>query len=726
MDLTRFRTPDLWKIFYAREALGVKTWDMYDLVMGAFGARLEKALAIGGDGSAEGEKNTKANRFKSVVKFFGPFTLKAGATKEQQITMPNYIGSVRTMVIAGNNGAYGSAHKATKVRKPLMVLATLPRVVGPNELVELPITVFAMEEKVKNVSIKLEANDLLQPTDGTTRKIVFNKMGEKMEFFKLKVAKKLGIAKVNIVATCGELKSTYQVELDVRNPNPRVVLVTDKLLNKNETWQTDVETPGMEGTNKAVLELSNIPPINLGRRLQYLIDYPHGCIEQTTSAVFPQLFLNKVMELTENQKQQTEENIRAGLRRLLSFQTSMGGFAYWPGNRYPSVWGTNYAGHFMLCAEEAGYTLPVGLKNQWIRYQQQQAKEWERNNDSYYSSSELEQAYRLYTLALADRADLAAMNRLREQGNLNASARWRLAAAYQLIGKHEVAQTLIANLDTKVEPYKEYSGTFGSDTRDKAMILETLSLMGKQKQAFPLVKELSNALSGSSWMSTQTTAYCLIAMAEFAGKSGSGLLQFSYAVNGNPKKQQKTDKPIKQVNIPLKSGKANLQVTNIDKGMLYARIITSGIPVEGSTLSNEQNLNLSVKYVDSQGKPIDVTNLKQGTDFEVLVTLRNPGLRGDYSNLALTQIFPSGWEILNTRFGDIDTASDKNAPDYVDIRDDRVYSYFGLKRGETKTFKIKLSATYAGHFYLPTVTCNAMYDNDINACVAGQWVDVKR
>ncbi len=726
LDLTRFKTPDLWKKFYAREALGVKTWDMYDLVMGAFGARLEKAFAIGGDEDAASEEKTKANRFKSVVKFYGPYTLEAGATKSQKITMPNYIGSVRTMVVAGDKGAYGSTDKTTKVRKPLMVLATLPRVVSPSEEVELPITIFAMDKKVKNVKIKLECNELLQPVDGTTRNISFDRMGEMMQFFKLKVAKKLGIAKVNVVATSGQFKSTYQIELDVRNPNPRVVLLTDKLLKNKETWQTTVKAVGMAGTNKAVLEVSNIPPIDFGRRLQYLIDYPHGCVEQTTSAVFPQLFLNKVVNLTDQQKQEVEKNIKAGVRRLIRFQTTTGGFAYWQGNNDPSDWGTNYAGHFMLCAEEAGYTLPVGLKSQWIKYQQQRAKDWVWNSNSRYNDSELVQAYRLYTLALAGKADLAAMNRLREQTKLTTAAKWRLAATYQLIGKTEVAQSLIAKLQTNVHSYNGYSASFGSAVRDKAMILETLSLMGKKTQAFPLVKELSNTLSSTDWLSTQTTAYCLIAMAQFAGTNKSGLLQFSYAINGKSKQQIKTDKSVQQLNIPIQSGTANLSVTNIDNEIIYTRIISSGIPMTDTRWSMQNNLRLTVKYVDSDGKAVDVGRLKQGTDFQAIVTISNPGTRGEYRNLALTQIFPSGWEILNTRFGDIDMLSNNNQPDYTDIRDDRVYSYFGLKSGETKTFKVKLSATYVGFFYLPTVTCNAMYDNSINACVEGQWVNVVR
>jgi uncharacterized protein YfaS (alpha-2-macroglobulin family) len=163
LDLTRFRAPDPWNRFYAREALGVRTWDLYDAVMGSFGPRIERLLAIGGDAelAAGKEDDAKANRFKPVVKFLGPFTLQGGSD-EHRFIMPQYIGSVKTMVVAGFEGAYGNAEKATPVRKPLMVLATLPRVLGPEEKLKLPVTLFTMDKNIRQVKVSIKATGPLQ------------------------------------------------------------------------------------------------------------------------------------------------------------------------------------------------------------------------------------------------------------------------------------------------------------------------------------------------------------------------------------------------------------------------------------------------------------------------------------------------------------------------------------------------------------------------------------
>ena len=170
LDLTRFKTPDPWDHFYAREALGVRTWDLYDDVIGAFGRQLTRVLALGGSDDAGPAKGAKANRFKPVVRFVGPFTVTKGKKAKHSFTIDNYVGPCRVMVVASDGAkAYGNAEKTVPVRKPLMVLATMPRVLAPGELVDLPVTVFAMDAKVKDVVVKLEPNALLIP-EGPCRK----------------------------------------------------------------------------------------------------------------------------------------------------------------------------------------------------------------------------------------------------------------------------------------------------------------------------------------------------------------------------------------------------------------------------------------------------------------------------------------------------------------------------------------------------------------------------
>ena len=725
LDITHFKTPDPWNSFYAREALGVKSFDLYDDIIGAFGGEMGRLLSIGGDEELKADDNGKGLRFKPVVKFMGPFTLGKGKKATHKFRMPNYIGSVRTMVVAAGNGAYGFAEKATPVKEALMVMATLPRVLGPSEEVLLPANVFAMEEGVHKVNVKVKTSNLLEIVGGNTQTINFDKPGDQVVFFRLKAKPAVGNAKVEVYAEGNGNKSTYTINIEIRNANVPMAKITDAEVAPGQKWDDTFKPFGITGTNKVSLELSAIPPINLGERLRYLIAYPHGCVEQTTSSVFPQLYLAKVIDLPKEQVVRTEDNVKAGIQRLMQFQTADGGFMYWPGYyRYVDDWSTCYVGHFLLEAKKAGYSVPDQMLTKWKDYQSSAARRWTDDTNYGYHYTELVQAYRLYTLALAGSPEMGAMNRLKEVKDLSLQAQWRLAAAYALAGKTDVANQMVASLPDRVPAYREWAYTYGSDLRDKAMILETLTTLDKTAQAASVAKDLATDMNSSRWMSTQETAYSLLAMAKYQAMSKSDKgLKTSIDFNG---KGEKVETDLSMVEHPLtikEDGSNSLQVTNKSKGTLFVKLREVGVPLQGDEQSSRSNLNMSVRFL-SNGTPIDVSRLKQGTEFTVEVTVTHPGILKEYKDLALTEVFPSGWEIRNTRLEGNEPSLGSSSSDYQDFRDDRVMTYFDLRPGETKRYVIMVTATYAGKFYFPGAYCEAMYDNSISAKDKGMWVEV--
>jgi len=630
------------------------------------------------------------------------------------------------MVVAGNQKAYGSAFVTTPVRKPLMVLATLPRVLGPGEEVKLPVTVFLMEENLKKVMVELETNQFFEITGPDKQTVNFSKTGDQVISFDLKVKSKPGIGKIQVTAKSGSEMAQYDIELDIRNPNPPVNEFIDTILEAGQTWERTFKLAGMPGTNKAVLEVSNMPPIDFGRRLKYLISYPHGCVEQTTSAAFPQLYLADVMDLNEKARKMTEENIKVAIIRINSFMLPGGGLRYWPNSQSANDWSTSYAGHFMLEAESKGYSLPVNFRKNWLKYQKQASKNWRKTNEKY-RQDDLIQAYRLYTLALTNSPDLASMNRLREQTDLSIQAKWRLAAAYTISGQPEIAQSIINNTSMDIKAYSGFNYSYGSKERDWAMILETLTLMNKRSEGIDLAKKISNVLGGKNWLSTQTTAYCLLAMSKFAGaESISKELKFEYVLeSGGKTTNVSTQLQYAQFEFDVKERpEAYIKVINKSTGIIFARIAMEGIPEIGDQTAIQKNLVINVDYTDMSGNIFDVSRILQGTDFIARVTVSNPTGVEHYREMVLTQIFPSGWEIHNIRMDDVSSVHKSSIPNYQDIRDDRVYTYFHLPGNDQKIFIFQLNAAYLGKFYLPSVYCEAMYDERINARKPGRWVEV--
>ena len=726
LDLTRFRTPEPWKAFNAREALGVNTWDLYNYVVGAYGGRIEQLFSIGGDDALNKGPKAIVNRFKPVVRFDGPFLLKKGKTARHTYQMPNYNGRVKIMVVAGNGEAYGHADKSVMVRKPVMLLGTLPRVIGVGEEMVVPATVFATEDGVGAVNVSIACSSNMEVVGEATRSLSFERKGDQQASFRIRVKKNPGIGKVTITATGKGDKSVYETELEIRTVRRPQVKVTAATLEAGKSWKETVAMPGATGTNQLTLEVSDIAPVNVSSRLSYLLGYPHGCLEQITSKGFPQLYISSFTDLTLQQAKSTEEAVKEVIRRLRSYQTVDGAFAYWPGGTSSNGWGTVYATHFLLEASKKGYLVPEAMKQSVLNNLRRVARNWKPVTSYYKDSEEATQAYRLYVLALAGSPEMGAMNRLKEMKDLASMSRWSLASAYALVGREDVAQDLISKTTALPSGYSEHDETFGSDVRDQSIQLMTLCLLDKGKEAATLVEELSKQLSSDDWLSTQSTAFALVALSDYLAKYRvDGAMDFTYACGGKDG-QVKTDKNIWSETLLDKAGtSASVELKNTGKSTLFARIITEGIPEQGEEKAYANGVSLAVSYVDLNGSPVNVAQLEQGTNFSAVVTVKNPSARG-YNNLVLSEIFPAGWEILNTRFlNESATDSLSAGVNYQDIRDDRVYSYIDrLPAGSQVTVKINLCAVYPGRFYLPPVYCEAMYDYLIRANTAGQEVTV--
>ena len=427
-----------------------------------------------------------------------------------------------------------------------------------------------------------------------------------------------------------------------------------------------------------------------------------------------------IFDITFDKKKQIESNVEAAIKKLGRYQIANGGMAYWPGERNADDWSTNYVGHFMLEAKAKGYALPITFLSNWLRYQKNEARQW-RNGSTRYNSSQT-QAYRLYTLALAGQPELAAMNRLRESKNLSNDAKWRLAAAYALAGKQKVAEEISATANVNFRPTNYDYHTYGSPFRNKAMALETLVITGNAKQrdmAISVAKELSS----QRWFSTQETSYALLAMAKMVAKNGGKALELTYTVNGKTN-TVKSDRAIAQRDTDIAMGSNTISVTNKNNNVVYVNLLQKGKLPLGNELAERKNLTVKAQYLDGEGKTIDIKNVRQGTEINAVVAITNTS--NNYVNhVALTKIFPGGWEIVNTSFTELGGGA-SGAARYKDIRDDRVNFYFDLSAKKTKTFTVKLNASYLGTYYLPGTQVEAMYDNNYYARNQGIWVTIDK
>ena len=699
LDLTAFKTPSPWDAMYRTEALGVKTWDLYDEVIGAYAGRFSPMLSIGGD-----QENIRAarkdNRFNPVVQFFGPFTLNKG-TGKHDIKLPMYVGSLRVMVVAGHDGAYGNAAKTVTVKSPLMILVSLPRQIADGEKVVLPVNVFALEDKAQDVKVTVKAEGALQADGATTETTHFDKSGDNVVRFALATNGE-GPAKVTVTAEGGGRKTSETIDIQVVNPNPETVTVRQEKLAAGESTSFDAGSG-------STLELAGFPAVDATGLYRTMKNYPYNCSEQLAARGLTMLHL--LPQLSEADSQEARELIPGIIHQLYARQRSDGGFSLWSGGSTSDTWASSMTGQFLTEAAAAGFEVQKDVVSNWQRFQNNLSQAYRLAGNAAFS--QLDECYRLYTLAVAGAPSNAAMNRLKESEQLEGRAQWMLAAAYAVSGKVKTAQEIVDKGVASTGEYGPADFTYGSSLRDKSVLLQVLALTDNLSQALPTALEVAEEIN-KGWYSTQEAAFAAVAMDRLYAKVGTQAIKAQ--VGGEDITSAKSVFT-KQVSGPVK-------IKNTSDGTLYVTLTSvSRVPVGVTVPAESHGLQISVTYKDADGKELKATSIPQGTEFTAVVKVTNPTPTA-YRSLVLSERIPSGWEILNDRLRMGDASEGSN--DHRDIRDDRCDWFFDLGRGASKTFNLKLRAAYEGSYTLPAITCSAMYNPQVAANTESKTTAVTR
>jgi len=717
LGITRYVTPNPWNEFYKKEASLLQSFDLYKDVAGAYSGKLQTLISIGGSEFGDAGGTRKISRFPPVVKYLGPFSLAKGAKDSHEIGLGPYVGAVRLMVVAGTpDGAYGKAELETPVRSELMAYMTAPRVLGPGELLTVPVSLLGFMGKGAQATVRLDVEGGASIVGDSSKAVTFLEEGEQATSFQVRVADKAGAVRLSVTATGpGGRASSQSVDVPVRSSSVPVTSVSASMLAGKAKGAIESALPGIEGSNEAWLELSLVPPIDLSGRLGYLIGYPHGCGEQTVSKAFPQLFLADAMNLTPEQAEAARTNVAAAITKMAGYQTTRGGFVFWPGSYDDSAWLSAYVTHFLTMARRQGFTVPDTMMSPALAYLKGQSSSW--NAQAAYSKAE--QAYRLYVLALAGSPDIASMNRYMEYGPHPVAALYQAAAAYALAGMRDRAIAVLREAPANVQRYDGMERVYGSVLRDRAIVLDAFNALGDSARGLPIFKQLAEDLSSDSGYSTQDLSFALVASLPFmkAATSGSASVRYSYDGGSGA---VSISKSMARVPLAATAGSLRVDLVNDSAAPVYARVVATGTPKPGYEQVRSEGLALQVRYLDASEASIDPARAPFGSDLIVELSARNTSGEA-LSDVALTFRAASGWEITNLRVGRSGDSDSSSAQfDYQDTRDDRVMTYFGLGRGETKRFRFFVNKTYEGEFFLPAVTAEAMYKPDVYAVIPGR------
>jgi uncharacterized protein YfaS (alpha-2-macroglobulin family) len=692
--------------------------------------RREKAHTAGG-GDSEGEESLDTRKnFVETAAWLPDLVTDGEGRVKVKVKLPDNLTELRmTAVALDDAGGGGTAESSFVVTRPLFLEPIMPRFAlrGDRFLAAAMVHNNNDVPVAAEVTLAGEKRDVIVAAHGRARvavEMTESRAGLRTLVFALNVGTKLE----------DRVEVPFRVDEPGIDEHPMASGVF------GERQEVHLAIPGdavfEEGAALSIKTGSALYP-ELGQRLSYLLDYPHGCVEQTTSSTIPLLAARTILPWTGTSKLSDEElrkRIDAGVARLATMQTSSGGLAYWPGGSEPNLYGSAYAMRALLRAKELGIERPK-LVEGVTRFLVAHLGD-EREPELRMSIAEV--------LAMAGELPSSAGDSLYDmREKLDSSGLASLALALSVLPKQEdrvrdVLDRLESSFDDKGAPAKAHDKrdwhTWGSEDRDRAQATIALVKLRKTSRVLPVLAErLSKTLDSYS---TQSTAWSLMALADYVGtRSPEGGVDVSVRLLG---KILDTFTHLggdnKEVRIPLKD-LAGKKVTLLLGGdpqtpSAYALEARYKRPLEagGTRLARRAARGVSIHraYSDAAGKVVNLNEVKPGQIVRVALRIDMPQLDAyRLGYLAVTDRLPAGFEALNTDLattGSLPELSKDHpffeglseygsAESHVDLRDDRVQIYFDrVYSGHAVYASYLTRAVTAGTFTLPPASAELMYE----------------
>lgn len=727
LQLKNFETPDPYKFFYQKRALEVNPFDLYPYLFPELAARHSSAGGDGYDVSKRVNPLT-SKRVKLVTFWSGKLTANANGEVSYKVPIPQFSGALRVMAVAYKGNAFGASEQFIKVADPVVISTALPRFLSPGDSVSVPVTLSNTTANATSATAKLQLSGPLQASGATLQTVQLKPNSEKQVTFK--VFSKNSIGNGSVLVSVNALNETFRekTEISVRPPASLQKISGNGMVAGGKSQDISMKSDFIPGSAAAKLIVSKSPMVQFAGDLRYLIQYPYGCVEQTISTAFPQIYYADLSKALKQDKKATrynpDYNVQEAIRKLETMQLHHGAMTYWPGTDQETWWGSVYAAHFLLEANRAGFQVNQKLLNKLYEYLQMKLKS--RETELYYYTDEKgashsktiakkEIFYSLYVLALVNKYDVTAMNYYKANpGLLAIDSKYLLACTFAMHGNNRNFLALLPKSFSGEYSRREFGGSFYSAIRDEALALNALLAVDPNHPDIgEMARHLSQQLKSDRWLNTQERSFALLALGKLSKANIGQNVTATVTANGKQIGSFKGDELVLTQNL------INQQLTlkTAGSGNLYYFWEQEGISPSGKVKEEDNYLKVRKHFFDRNGNEIGNKRFDLNDLIVVKLTIQASDFSRSVENVAITDILPAGFEIENPRIGAVREmvwVKDAATPDYFDIRDDRI-NLFTTATGSPKNFYYLVRAVSKGEFKMGPVSADAMYNAEYHS-----------
>jgi len=653
-------------------------------------------------------------RVRPVALWLSDIKTDGSGDASAEFTIPKeFTGKLRLMAVASAEKDFGNGDAQVKVKQPLMIEPSLPRFLAPRDQFTVPVSIFNETGKDGEASVSLEVPEDFKITSASSLKVSAKLGEEAIVKFSVIAPAHAEKATIKAKAKLGNEEAEQTVELSVRPAANFVTLGGSGTVKASGKAEVKLPSGWLKGTESNRLVVSSLPSVQFLGALRFLIEYPYGCVEQTTSTVFPLLYMKEILPMIDLKlfsAPQIDRNVQAGIERLFTMQTSSGGFGMWPGDSFPYDWGTVYATEFLVEAKNAGYAVQKSDLKDALDYLEKFVSGKSKDGDA--DGALKSQA--VYVLAKAGRVKSSWIRRLQEtQSDLSEAGKLYLTGSLALMGDKKAMSELIGQSFNDQSFGGKGEGEF--NVLPSALGLSIFMEVDPENPLVPvLVKRLEGVMKAGQWDTTQNNAQALLGLGKYSRYLKAQTQNYTGRIllDGKPVASF-DDKNSASLNGAELSGRdLTIEVNGV--GTAYYYWTSGGVPASGNVEEKDKGLQVRRSFLDPKGEPFDLKKLKQGD-----VAIVNLSLTGDqnYKNVVLVDLLPAGFEVENPRLAssDVSDLSEKDMinAQKIDIRDDRVLIFADVSGGMYYRYVVR--AVTPGKFKLPAVSAECMYDPSISS-----------
>jgi alpha-2-macroglobulin len=746
LQLTEYENPNLHSFFFTKKRLDITSYDIFNLLL----PEVERAKLFsspGGDRDSRRRSHLTSrsmSRVKPVALWSGLLPVKNGRVK-YSIDLPEFNGQLRVVAVAVSGDKFGVGDLDVTVQAPIVLTPSVPRFASGKDNFIIPVSVFLTEKKAQDVKVSLNVNGPIEIIGESTESIHLESMTEDIVRFELNIKDADALAHLKFTATSDDYSAKSEVNLPIRPPTAPMSITGNGTVKPNKAVNIDVPADFIVGTANFFFAASSTPKLEFAKSLNYLLRYPHGCLEQTTSKAIPLLYFDtivKQIDPTKFEDHAAEYYVSQAIKKISSMQSPQGHFSFWPRGRGTKPWASTYALHFLAEAKKLGYHVPENVTERGVfflkdvvrskangynsRSSRNQNRNW-RNGETWDKGDEQTiQTYAMYVLALLGDPDQGKMNYLFEEkfDELSYEARVLLGGAFSLSGDNLTANKLWPEKLPAENPNENrYGRIFNSRVRRLAVTLTVMSDTAPDHYLIPkLTKTLNELYNEKRWLNTQENAWALLAMGKLIATSKAGSYTAKIENNGNVIADF-DNRDFSFSDSTLLNTQLNL--STVGETNCYYFWEARGLPVKYDFNEVNEGINVKRRILTSEGDMLSLENANQGELYVVEITISS---KDKVENVVIDDLLPAGFEIENPR---LDSRASFQAipegdlsPQASDIRDDRLLLYVDLQAGAEKNYYYLVRAVTEGTFVIPPITAESMYDPTIRGSGSSGFLTV--